>query len=189
MSGTASLGFGLQGDFIVGFEKSPVLFYYKHQTENFEVIWNKTVAKNLTYNCLKYASPSGEIFLQRYTIKVCLHDQQLSLIRKLHAPGTMIGLLHGGRYAVVNNEASPGVLVKLSVVPALDLGSVHHHLDVPPEGECDRGDELHACGHEESGVAVVVLEKPFVDLYNPEGELYTIYTSIYGMMYSNNNDG
>ena len=101
----------------------------------------------------------------------------------------MIGLLHGGRYAVVDNYASPGVPIKLSVVSALDLGNIHHHLDVPPEREYDRDDQLVACGHEESGVAVWIRQRPFIDIYNPEGKLYTIYPSYDAYSNNSNNEG
>ena len=185
MRGVTSLLFGLQGDFIVGFKDSPDLFYYKFKSESFKLIWQRPIPGNQDFDCYKYTSPSGQTFLQTYSNEVCLYDQNLSLIRKLHAPGTMIGLLHGGRYVVVTNHASPGVPIKLSVVSALDLGSIHHHLDVPPEGEYDRDDGLVACGHEESGVAVTVLNKPYVDLYNREGELGTIYP-LWFDAYSNN---
>ena len=185
MRGVTSLGFGLQGDFIISFKDSPDLFYYKFISESFKLIWKKPIPGNLNFNCWKYTSPSGEIFLKYRIEEICLYDQNLNLIRKLRAPGMMIGLLHGGRYAVVTNHASSGVPIKLSVVSALDLGNIHHHLDVPPEGEYDRDDWLLACGHEESGVAVTVHNKPYVDLYNREGELGTIYPLWYDA-YSNN---
>ena len=198
--GAASLGFGLQGDFITGFVNSPDLFYYKYTSGSFELMWKKSIKASFlkhlftnvrhyreqNFNCIKYASPSGEIFLQTQGDEVWLYDQNLSLMRKLHAPGWMIGLLHGGRYAVVTNHASPGVPIKLSVVSVLNLGNIHHRVDVPPEGEYDRGNRLRACGHEESGVAVTVRYKPFVDLFNREGELYTLYPLWYDAYSSNN---
>ena len=174
--GVAFLDFGLQEDFIVGFLNSPDFYYYKYQSGSFRLIWQKQIPENLKFNCWKYTLPSGDIFLQLFLNKASLYDQQLRPIRTLHVPGIMIGVLHGGRYAVVKNNASPGVLIKLSVVSASDLGSTHHRLDVPPEGEYDRDDILKACGREESGVAVTVWNKPFVDIYDPAGELYTIYT-------------
>ena len=82
-----------------------------------------------------------------------------------------------GQYAVVTNHASPCVPIKLSVVSLSDLANTHHHLDVP-EGAYDRTDRLYACGHEKSGVAVTAWNKPFVDLYDPAGELYTIHMYI-----------
>ena len=174
--GAANLSFGLQEDFIGGFQNSPDFYYYKYQSGSFRLIWQKQIPENLKFSCLKHRLPSGDIFLQLYHSEASLYDQQLRPIRTLHAPGGMIGLLHGGRYAVVTNHASPGVPIKLSVVSASDLGSRHHRLDVPPEGEYDRDNHLFACGHEESGVAVTAFEKPFVDIYDPAGELYTIYT-------------
>ena len=159
--GEASPGFGLQGDFIVGFANSPDFFYYKYELQSFKLIWQKPILENMQFSDFKYTSPSGEIFLQSHTDEVCLYDQNLRIMKKLRAPGSMIGLLHGGRYAVVDNCESPGVPMKLSVVSALDLGNTHHHLNVPPEGEYDTSEVVHACGHEESGGGSNSLEKAF----------------------------
>ena len=175
--GVRNLGFGLQGDFIVGYKDNPDLFYHEFKSESFKLIWQKTIPQNQKFNSRKYTIPSEAIFLQINPDEVCLYDPDLSFISKVRAPGFMIGLLHGGRYAVVDNKASPGAPIKLSVVSILDLGSIHHHLDVPPKGQYGRDDVLIACGHEESGVAVTVLMKPFVDIYN-DGELSSLFFMI-----------
>ena len=169
---TASIGFGLQEHFIIGYQNSPDFYYYKYKSGSFKLIWQKTIPESHIYACFKYISQGGEIFLQSHYDKVYLYDQELRHIRTLPAPGVMFGLLHGGPYAVVPNRASPGVPIKLSVVSSSDLDNTHHHLDVPPEGAYDWGRSLFACGHEESGVAVIARNQTFVDLYNPAGELY-----------------
>ena len=170
---------------MVGFQNCPYLFYYKHTSDSFELVWKKSIKSSFLervlnplahtehdFDCYKYTAPCGVIFLQTSIDEVCMYDQQLSLIRKLRAPGWMIGLLHGAAYAVVTNEASPGIPTKLSVVSVVDMGAVHHNLDTPPEGEYGESDVLLTCGHEWSGVAVIVFGEPFVDLYGPEGDFF-----------------
>ena len=171
---TAHLGFGLQENFVIGDDNSPDLYYYKYKSGSFKLVWQKTVPENQVFDCWKYISPRGEIFLQCDYDSVSLYDQELRHIRTLPAPGEVSGLLHGGQYAVVTNHASPGVRIKLSVVSLSDLENTHHRLDVPSEGAYDRDDYLCACGHGESGVAVIARTKPFVDLFDTAGELHTI---------------
>ena len=171
-----SFGYSPQDIFVLSYVNSDYLYYYKYKSMAFKLIWKKPIPENEKFYSRSFISSKGEIFLQSFYDYVRVYDQELRLIRTLPAPGMIHGILHGGQYAVVDNLASHFVSKKLSVVSTLNLGKTHHHLDVPPGGVYDRNDMLGACGHHESRVAVVSSKKPYVDIYDQAGELYTIYT-------------
>ena len=122
-------------------------------------------------------SPRGEFYLQSDFPEVCLYDGELRLLKKLPSLGVMIGLLPGGERAVVNNRCSESTWtegLRLAVVSATDLHIVHHELEVPAEGAYARDDAVWVCGLEDGQLAVVVLCKPFCDLYDASGEIYKL---------------
>lgn len=172
VKGEANLSFGHQADFLVAIKESPkFLFYYKMKNASFQLVWKKPIPDH-DYNCRKYISPAGHIFLQSYSHKVILYDNNLKRIKKLRTPGTMIGLI-SDKLAIVDNHFSPSVKrdgFRLSVSKASDLHSVHHTLEVPTDGAYSAADELHACGQEDGRVAVTAHGKSFVDFYTNKGE-------------------
>ena len=170
--GTANLFFG-QGSFIVGFKDTNELILFGLNDNEYKIMWRKMVPEGLAYSCYKHVSPSKELYLQLFPREASEFNGELELQRKLSTPGTMIGLLAGGKLAVVKDNASPGTdssVVRLSVAPVDSLHEAHYRLDVPRDGPYTRQDTLYACGLADGRVAVTSFNKPFVDIYDNKGE-------------------
>ena len=168
---TAYLWFG-QDSFIVGFKNDPNYHYYKYTVSKYKPILKKSIPDGLTANRYTHLSENRDIFIQRYNDEVWRHNEDLQVIEKLHSPGAMIGLLHGGKDAVVDNSAqiTEGEGLRVSVAPVTNLLAPHYRLDIPHAGAYKREDVLYACGRQDGRIVVIALRQPFVDFYSDRGQ-------------------
>jgi hypothetical protein len=135
--------------------------------------WQKPIPKGLTHYSYKHVSNTNTIFIQHSDCIVSLFNGALELTKKLPSPGRMVGLLVGGRLAVLDDRASPGNAtspVRLTVASVDKLMVPVARLEVPQDGLFTRQATLHACGRPDGTVAVIYLNKPFVDIYDSSGE-------------------
>ncbi len=168
----AFVDFG-QGNCMVAYKNNDHFHFYEYIDKEYKIKWQKPIPEGRTYDDYKHVSHNKTIFVQSGLSEVSLFNGALELIRKLPSPGTMIGLLSGGRLAVLTDHASPGSAtspVSLTVAPVDKLKVPVARLGEPRDGPYARQDELHACGRADGTVAVITLNKPFVDIYNSSGE-------------------
>ena len=167
----AALTFG-PTKFIVGYRNNPDFFYYKFDSDKYQLIWQKIIPDGLVFNAYRL-SLSNDIYMQRPAGEVCQFSEELQLMRTLPSPGYMIGLLPDGRNAVVSNEASPSTKtegVRLSVVPVSNLHAPRYHLATPDAGAYSREEELYACGRQDGRITVIARNQPFADFYDVAGK-------------------
>jgi hypothetical protein len=172
-----NLGFG-QGNFLVGFKDDPNFHYYAICSSGFELKWSKPIPTNQIYICRKIITPREEFLLQSHNQEVSLYGPSLEHIRTVPTPGLLICLLPGGERALVGNHCSPSTLtegLRLLVTSTSAMATIHHQLAVPEEGPYDRKDVVLACAREDGWLAVVVLKKSPVDIYDDEGEGSLVY--------------
>jgi WD40 repeat protein len=157
-----------QDHFLAVYTDDNTLHFYEYTGNQYNCLWDKPMPEGLAFNSYKHVSPRKDIYISFHLSEVSLFNGDLELKKKLKSPGAMIGLLAGGKLAVVTEASSSHV--KVSVAPVGTLHEPSTRLEEPKEGAYLRENTLCACGRQDGTVAVIAVKKPFVDIYSSSGE-------------------
>ena len=153
-------------------DKTDKLQHYEvNDEDSMELVWEKSLPEGVNWKEAMWTTPSRQILISPEG-RLLMFTSNLMKISEFKLPGDIAGLTTGQRLVVGDEHTAASKkdgLMRLDVRTAASPETVLWRLRTPASQAYKRSDLVFACGSTDGAVAVIDINKPFVDFYEPGG--------------------